>query len=174
MRYDMTIATTIIKKLGLTPHPEGGYFKETYRSTEAITAASLPKRFGGDRSLGAAIYFLLKSRDVSCFHRIKADEIWLFHRGSALTLHLLYENGRYQTVSLGLDFDKEERPQVLVPQGVWFGATVDIADSFSLVSCTTFPGFDFDDFELADRRQLLQAYPQHANIINKLTPTKPS
>lgn len=174
MRHNMTTASTIIKQLGLTPHPEGGYFKETYRSREAIAPAALPNRFEGPRNLGTAIYFLLKSSDVSCFHRIKADEMWYFHYGSPLTIHLLQANGFYRTMRLGLGFEKGQQPQVLVPQGVWFGATVDAADSFTLSSCTTFPGFDFADFELAGRSQLLQAYPQHADIIKKLTPPTPS
>ncbi len=86
----------IIKKLGLQPHPEGGYFSETNRSPEVIGAEALPNRFEAGRTLGTAIYFLLKSGEASCFHRIKADEIWHFYSGSPLLLHIIQKNGAYK------------------------------------------------------------------------------
>ena len=167
----MTTADNIIRALNLTPHPEGGYFKETYRADETIAANSLPDRFGGGRRLGTAIFFLLTSRDVSCFHRIKADEIWHFYFGCPLLLHILQKNGSYRTITLGTAFDRGETPQATVLQGDWFGATVVNKEDFALVGCTTAPGFDFADFELADRQQLTRDYPRQIEIIKKLKPS---
>ncbi len=163
-------ARQIIKWLDLKPHPEGGFFTETYRCHDTVPAEALPRRYSGNRNLGTAIYFLLTSRDVSLFHRLQTDEIWHFYDGSPLILHFLHKNGIYETHKLGVDIDQAERPQIAALRGSWFGATVARKESFSLVGCTTAPGFDFADFELAERRQLLAIYPQHADIIKKLTP----
>jgi uncharacterized protein len=166
-----TTTKDIIDALSMAPHPEGGYFKETYRSDETIDANSLPSRFGGGRNLGTAIFFLLTSRDVSFFHRIKADEIWHFYLGSPLLLHILQKDGRYRAITLGTAFNRGETPQATVFQGDWFGATVINKNDFALVGCTTAPGFDFADFEIADRQQLLRDYPRQIDIIKTLTPS---
>ena len=149
-----------IETLNLTPHPEGGFFTETYR-------ASAPD---GMRAAATGIYFLLRSSDISHLHRIDADEMWHFYNGSPLTLHVLSQSGSYSTLSLGKDPKAGQRFQAVVPAGAWFGATVDQADSFALVGCTVAPGFEFDGFELARRETLLTQFPQQADIIRRLTP----
>jgi uncharacterized protein len=153
-----------IKKLELAKHPEGGYFKETYRSNETIFAAALPPRFDGNRAFSTAIYFLLTAVECSSLHRIKSDEMWHFHAGSELIIHIIEPTGSYSQIKLGGD-----RFQAVVPAGCWFGATVDEPQSYALVGCTVAPGFDFADFELARRDELIAQYPRLRGIIERLT-----
>jgi uncharacterized protein len=156
-----------IDTLGLCKHPEGGWFRETYRSTEYINRKCLPARFKADRSFSTAIYFLLKSSEFSAFHKIKQDEAWHFHCGSSLVIHSIDENDEYQQRLLGLQ--GSEQPQLIVKAGSLFAAKVKDQDSYTLVSCTVAPGFDFDDFEMPSRKQLLDLYPHYKSIIMKLT-----
>ncbi len=165
----MKDATYWISRLDLAEHPEGGYFRETYRSDESIGKDALPERFNGTRSFSTAIYFLLKGDQVSHLHRIKSDELWHFYSGSPLTIHVINQHGNYNQINLGRDFDKGEACQAVVKAGTWLGATVDIPDSYSLVGCTLSPGFDFHDFEMGNREELLAKYPRHSLIIRKLT-----
>lgn len=158
-----------IKYLDLEPHPEGGFFCEIYRSEESVQKSALPERYTGDRDFGTSIYFLLRSQDVSHFHRLQSDEIWHFYAGSSLTIHLLNSDDEYTTQSLGAVPEKSEQLQFVVPKGVWFGATVNEPDSYSLVGCTMAPGFNFVDFELGEREELIQQFPQHRGIIERLT-----
>ena len=158
-----------IKTLGLAPHPEGGWFRETYRCAETIPVPALPARFGGDRSFSTAIYFLLEGDRFSALHRIKSDELWFFHAGSPLSIHCLTEAGQHRQILLGPDPGRDEALQAAIPAGSWFGARVLAPDSFSLVSCTVAPGFDFFDFELAARGDLLSMFPCHQEIIVRLT-----
>ena len=157
-----------VKQLELQAHPEGGFYKETYRSTEIITRNGLPDRFTGTRNFSTAIYFLLRSEDCSMFHRIKSDELWHFHDGSALTIYILNEEG-LTSKKLGPHPEHGESLQVVIPANCWFGALVDDAESYTLSGCTVSPGFDFNDFELADRGKLLKEYPDHAGIITRLS-----
>jgi len=159
-----------IRRLKLRKHPEGGYFRETYRAKERLAANSLPRRFSGPRSISTAIYFLLRSGEVSTFHRIQSDEIWHYYAGCALTLHVLNQAGQYQAIRLGPGSERGESFQAVIRAGCWFGATVCKPRSYTLAGCTVAPGFDFSDFELANRRQLLAKYPRHAEIIRRLTP----
>jgi hypothetical protein len=158
-----------IEKLQLSAHPEGGYFRETYRSQEQVRATHLPVRFDGDRSFSTAIYFLLESHQVSAFHRIKSDEMWHFYAGSSLTIYVIDQQGKLSQVKLGNYVEKGEAFQAVVPAGYWFGAAVSNAAAYALVGCTVAPGFNFNDFEMAERAQLLKEYPQHESIISKLT-----
>jgi predicted cupin superfamily sugar epimerase len=158
-----------IKRLGLQKHPEGGWFAETYRSTELIDEAALAPRYGGARCMSTDIYFLVESDAPSRLHRVNSDEIWHYHDGSPLTIHIIDGKGRYQPASLGTDFDDGSRPQVVVPCGTWFGATVDDPGSYTLVSCTVAPGFDFADFELGTREKLCKLFPQHRELVESLT-----
>ncbi|MEX0780693.1 MAG: cupin domain-containing protein [Balneolales bacterium] len=161
-----------IDKLNLQAHPEGGHFKETYRSMEEIAKEGLPRRFFGNRNFSTAIMYLLSGHEISKFHRIKSDEIWHFYAGTGLTIHQLDENCKYTQIKLGNDPSKNQHFQYVVPPGVWFGATVDNPEnpnSFGLAGCTVAPGFDYLDFELADRSQLLEHFPAHSEIIRKLT-----
>jgi len=158
-----------IDALALSPHPEGGYYRETYRSDETIAPDALPARFDGDRCFSTAIYFLLPSEHVSALHRIRQDELWHFHAGSPLDLHMLDENGVLTSVRLGSDPDAGHVLQAVVSAGSTFGAEVAESDSYSLLGCTVAPGFDFDDFELPSRADLLSLHPTHGALIHRLT-----
>lgn len=158
-----------IETLKLTAHPEGGYFSEVYRSTETLNQKALPDRFSGDRSVATSIYFLLKSEQISKFHRIKSDEIWHFYKGSSLDIHVIHQNGKYEVMKLGDQLEEGQSLQHIVPAGAWFGATVNHPQSYTLVGCNVSPGFDFSDFELAEYDQLSNLYPEHSEIISKLT-----
>lgn len=158
-----------IERLELDPHPEGGYFRETYRSEEDLSAENLPERYGSGRSLSTAIYFLLRGSQVSRFHRLKSDELWHFHAGSSVTIHLIDPDGSYSQLRLGSDPDRGERFQRVIPAGCWFGATVDDPDSYTLVGCTVAPGFDFADFEMGDRTTLSTQFPAYREVIERLT-----
>lgn len=164
----MTELQSLISKLGLAPHPEGGYYKRTYASGEQISDKELSVDFEGQRKLYTSIYFLLTSNDVSHFHRLKSDELWYFHAGSPLTIHIIHENGDYEEIQLGINLEKGEVPQALVPKNAIFGSSVMQEDTFSLVGCMVSPGFEFADFELFTQNTLLQKYPQYRDIIMKL------
>ena len=157
-----------ISKLGLEPHPEGGYFKRTFESQEQITDQELTVDFEGKRMLYTSIYFLLTSNDVSHFHRLQSDELWYYHAGSPLSVHMIDENGEYTEHKLGLDLENGEVPQVLVPKNTIFGSSVKDRETFSLVGCMVSPGFEYQDFELFTQEELLLKYPQHKEIIMKI------
>ncbi len=159
----------IIKEFDLKPHPEGGYFKETYRSIGKINEDSLASNYRGKRNYSTCIYYLLKSNSFSSFHRIKQDEIWHFYDGSPLRLYILTETGELSQFILGRDFMNGQRPQLIVPGNHWFAASVINENDFSLVGCTVSPGFNFMDFELANRKELISQFPQHQKIITELT-----
>ncbi|MEM9363880.1 MAG: cupin domain-containing protein [Bacteroidota bacterium] len=159
----------LIEKFNLEPHPEGGYFKETYRSMGTIEKNSLPTDYNGERNYSTCIYFLLTSDAFSAFHRIKQDEIWHFYEGSTILLHLISEKGVYTKVTIGTHFELGEVPQFVVPGGYWFAAEVLEKDAYAFVGCTVSPGFDFQDFELPSRKKLLQRFPQSRSSIEKLT-----
>lgn len=159
----------IIEKLELEPHPEGGCFRETYRSPGEIELECLGTQFEGKRNYATCIYFLLTSNDFSAFHRIKQDEIWHFYDGSPIRLHVIAPSGEYSTHLVGREIDLGERPQLIVPAGYWFAAEVINERSFSLVGCTVSPGFDFRDFEMRSRLELVSLFPEHEKIISKLT-----
>ncbi|GAB2864168.1 cupin domain-containing protein [Hymenobacter ruber] len=159
----MTTAHDLIQQLHLQPHPEGGYYRETYRARLHTTAAS-----GAQRSASTAIYYLLENENKSHFHRIQSDELWFFHQGQPLEV-LLLENNQLTVLTLGHDVGRGEMPQAVVPAHTWFGARVQGGVGFSLVSCTVAPGFDFADFELADRAQLTHEFPAQAAVIEQFT-----
>jgi predicted cupin superfamily sugar epimerase len=158
-----------IDKLELQAHPEGGFFKETYRSSESISEKDLPERFDADRNFSTSIYFLLAENNISAFHRIKQDELWHFHYGSSLTIHMISPSGDYTTQKLGLDIDHAESPQVIVPAEYYFAAEVNDKSTYVLSGCTVAPGFDFADFEMPDYQELIINFPEHESIISKLT-----
>ena len=147
----------------------GHSLKEVYRSKKAIAKDALPDDFSGDRSYCTSIYFLLTSENFSAFHRIKQDEIWHFYGGSSLSVHVIDADGNYIEHKVGMNFSNGEQPQLVVPAGCWFASSVAKEDSYAFVGCTVAPGFDFDDFELADRTSLQKEYPQHTDIIYRLT-----
>lgn len=165
----MNRADLLIQELNLAPHPEGGYFKETYRSSGIIINHNLPIEFNGNRCYSTSIYFLLTSEDFSAFHKINQDEVWHFHEGASIRIHQISPDGIYSSVVLGNDVLHNQQFQHVVPANYWFGATVENSNSYTLVGCTVSPGFDFKDFTLANRKDLLQEFPQHTHIITKLT-----
>lgn len=158
-----------IQHLELQAHPEGGYFNETYRCKENLPVVNLPDRFTQAHSFSTAIYYLLDAPNFSAFHRIKQDELWHFYQGSALTIHVITAAGEYQTLLLGNNPKLGQAFQQVVKAGDWFAASVDDPAGFSLVGCTVAPGFEFADFELAERGKLIKRNPQHQRIINQLT-----
>lgn len=157
-----------IESLQMQAHPEGGYFAESYRSPERIVGEALPDRFGGDRALSTAIYFLIEGHHRSTLHRIAADEIWHFYAGIPLHVYVIDLIGALHVIKLGPDALAGEVFQAVVPAGCWFGAKPTQATGYSLVGCTVAPGFDFADFELANANDLLRQYPQHQAVIELL------
>lgn len=160
-----------IEKLGLEEHPEGGYFAEAYRSAEIIPPEGLPERYGSQRSFGTSIYFLLKQDRFSAFHRVKSDESWHYYTGnSSVLLYSISPEGVLTTHLLGPEIEKGQQFQLTIPANHWFAAQVDDSlDSFALVGCTVAPGFDYQDFELAERASLTEQYPEHQALIEALT-----
>ena len=165
----MQAAKDIITHYHLRSHPEGGYYKETYRAAEAINHNALPQRFTADRHFSTAIYFLLEQGNFSAFHRIKSDECWHFYAGGTLLIYVIDKGGGLQIIKLGNDVLKGETFQYVVPGGCWFASEPAAGTSFSFVGCTVSPGFDFDDFELAERSTLVKECPQHKGVIEGLT-----
>ncbi len=161
-------ARSLIEKLALIKHPEGGYYKELYRSEESFPLKSLPSRYSGDRTFSTAIYFMLTHEDVSKFHRIKSDELWHFYKGDPLDIYVINSNGQLNIERLGNNFENGERPQITIPKNCWFGAKT-TGNDYSLLGCTVAPGFDFDDFELAERESLLQEFPDLKEVIIEFT-----
>ncbi len=159
----------LIKILDLEPHPEGGYYKESYRSLGTIGFNDPTSNFSGERSYCTAIYYLLTSDTFSAFHRIKQDEVWHFYDGLPIQIHLINSLGEYSITTLGREIIKGELPQFVVPAGSWFGVTVIDDNGYALLGCTVAPGFNFNDFELGDRTILIAEFPQHSEIITSLT-----
>ena len=158
-----------IEKLQLTSHVEGGAFREVYRSSLTIPRRSLPLFFQGDRNVSTSIYFLLAAGQFSAFHRIASDEGWHFYFGDPLLIYEIGHNGLLTTHRLGPDPEKGETFQSVIKAGSWFASIPAPGSEYSLVGCTVSPGFDFTEFEMADRTGLSQQYPQHAELIHSLT-----
>jgi uncharacterized protein len=157
-----------IEKLRLEPHPEGGFYRQTYRAALQIDKRALPKGFSGSRAVCTAIYFLLQGDDFSAFHRLRSDEMWHFYAGDPLEVHLIDPLGAHSQILIGNDPEEGQAMQAVVKAGCWFGSKP-LRASFALVGCTVSPGFDFDDFELARRKELTALYPQHRELIRSLT-----
>lgn len=153
----------LVDQLQLQPHIEGGFYRETYRSKESIKNAQ-----GQERHLSTLIYFLLPSGRFSKFHKIASDEIWLYQQGAPVAIHLLLEDGTHKVDVLGEDIYNGQQLQVIIPAGTLFGAEVLGDNTFALSACMVSPGFDFADFQLLEKDDLIEMFPQHANIINRL------
>jgi predicted cupin superfamily sugar epimerase len=164
----MQTAQNYIQHYQLQQHPEGGWYKETYRSNELIASNALPKRFVEERSISTAIYFLLEQGNFSAFHRIKSDECWHFYAGQTLQIYVLNNDGELEIINLGNNSVEEERFQFVVPANCWFASIPAEKTDFSFVGCTVAPGFDFADFELAKGNNLIALYPQYESVIKKL------
>lgn len=153
----------------MEPHPEGGYFKETYRSFGFMEKNTLPTEYSGKRNYSTCIFFLLTSDTYSAFHKINQDEIWHFYAGSPLKLYIISDKGEYSEHFIGNDFSAGQIPQFVVPGGHWFAAKTTEPDNYSFVGCTVSPGFDFADFVLPKRNELIRLFPQHKEIITQFT-----
>lgn len=164
----MSAAQELIKKYNLLPHPEGGWYKETYRSAELVPAEALPGRFSGARAFSTAIYFLLEQGNFSAFHRIKSDECWHFYAGDPLEVYVIQHNGALDIIRLGNDSNKDQVFQYVVPANCWFASKPAANSSYCFVGCTVAPGFDFADFEMAQADLLSNEFPAHATIIQQL------
>lgn len=175
LRYSLRVtnnphkASDWIKNLQLKPHPEGGYYRETYRSNVMLAREALPPGFSGPRPASTAIYFLVEGENFSAFHRLRSDELWHFYAGSPLRVHGIDPAGVYSAFLLGNDPKQGHIPQAVVAAGSWFGSHVAGWRSWSLMGCTVSPGFDFADFEIGQRAKLTAQFPQHRQIIQRLT-----
>lgn len=164
----MPLVKKLIEKFDLMPHPEGGWYCQTYKSQERIASSALPGRFTGDRAFATAIYFLLEEGTLSAFHRIKSDECWHFYAGDPLQLYIINQNGNLDTIILGNEFEKDQQFQYVVPAGCWFASRPAPGSEYCFVGCTVSPGFEFEDFELADAENLSVLYPKHIEWIRSL------
>ena len=153
-------AEDFIKDLALEPHQEGGFYRETFRSDICD---------GTGRACATSILFLLTSDNPSNLHKLDAEEIWYYHSGSPLTVHMIDTSGNYTKVQIGPDIRAGQVLQAVIPAGIWFGSSCDQKNGFALVGCVVAPGFTFEGFELAQRSELLESFPQHAAIITHLT-----
>jgi len=165
----MKTAEDWIETLELEPHPEGGFYRQTYRANRLL---------GGRQPVSTAIYFLLRSQDISAFHRIASDEVWHLYAVSPLTrlrIWRLTPEGRLGTFLLGNEPSRNEVFQDFVPAGDWFAGEIEVLDgaredeAYALVGCTVSPGFLFSDFELADGPTLAQQWPEHAELVVRLS-----
>jgi len=159
-----------ISAFNLTPHPEGGYYKEIYRSSDILEQSAI-NSFSGDRNVCTSIYYMLTGSDRSCFHKIKSDEIWHFYKGTtSVLIHCIDELGKYYKLEVG-DFSEKPAFQLVIPKNTWFASELlqKSENDFALCGCTVAPGFDFKDFDLADREALSNQYPQHTKIIEAFT-----
>jgi uncharacterized protein len=160
----MTTAQDYIQILDLQAHPEGGFYKETYRAETSFD----PVGFDGSRNVSTAIYFLLEGNNKSHFHKIKSDELWFFHDGASLEIYVLEVSG-LKIIRLGKNIAEGEVLQAVIPANVWFASKVKDNDGFVLVSCTVAPGFSFEDFDLATRSFLLSQFPGEEDVIEEMT-----
>lgn len=163
-------ADDVIRLLNLEPHPEeGGFFAETYRSAERIHPEHLPGLYDGPRVHGTAIHYLLTPDTFSHIHRLKSDELFHFYLGDPCEMLQLHPDGSAETIILGQDIAAGHKLQVLAPKGVWQGTRLLPGGSFGLLGCTVAPGFEYEDYEHADRTALIQQYPMAQELISLLT-----
>ncbi len=166
----MINADQIMALLNLIPHPkEGGYFRETYRSLEVVPEKTLPSRYSGTRSFATSIYYLLTPETFSAMHRLQSDEIFHFYLGDPVEMIQLWPDGSGKALTLGPDLPNGMQPQVMVPRGVWQGARLFRDGKFALLGTTVSPGFEFADYESAQRDALIKSYPQFKEWIIALT-----
>ncbi len=162
-------AAQLIALLDLKPLPlEGGWFRETYRSSDRVPAAALPPRYGRDKALGTAIFYLLTPDTCSALHRLPTDEIFHFYQGDPVSMLHLGPAG-CQVLTLGSDLEAGQQPQVVVPAGVWQGSFLQAGGRWALLGTTMAPGFDFSDYEAGDRLRLSEQFPAFADLIHRLT-----
>jgi len=156
----------LVRELELSPHPEGGFYRQTYRDDGKVTGYESID-LDQPHAASTAIYFLMTEGNFSALHRLKSDEVWHFYEGSSLSVHVIEADGSHREIRLGRNLDQGEVYQAVVKRGTIFGSCVDAG--YALVGCTVAPGFEFEDFELLPQAELLEAYPQHEKLIKKLT-----
>lgn len=166
---NINYVNNIIDQLKLTAHPEGGYYKENYRSLGTIDPNSLWSGAMEERNYSTGIFFLLKEKQFSAFHKIKQDEMWHHYLGDTLLLHIIDPEGNYNKVRIGKNIEKGEYLQYVVLANHWFASEVLDKKKFALCGCTVSPGFDFNDFQMPKRNILIKMFPQHTSIITNLT-----
>lgn len=160
----------IIRLLKLEPlQMEGGYFCQSYRCTEAIPLEALPSRYKIPKIFGSAIYYLLTPEQCSVLHRLPTDEIFHFYLGDAVTQLQLHPDGTSEVITIGSDILAGQRPQVIVPRFAWQGSILSPGGRFALMGTTMAPGFDYSEYEQGNRRELVEKYPMHKDLIIKLT-----
>ena len=159
---DQQNASYWINHLNLQPHPEGGFYKEVFRSQQQVNRA------GSAALLQActSIYYLLEGNDYSGFHRIQSDEVWYFHKGVPLHIHVINTDGNPEVWELS-DLPSGNL-SLVVPAGLWFAAEIPSKEGYTLVSCAVAPGFEFSEFEMADRKVLQTLYPGHDGLFARL------
>ena len=153
----------LIQTLDLKPHPEGGFYKETYRGSTVIEVGNHKMR-----NTSTAIYYLLKDEDKSHFHKVLSDEIWLYHQGETIEIYEMDNSGNLIIHHLGIDIQNGEVPQIVIPKNHWFAAKIKNHIGYCLVSCIVAPGFEFEDFVLANKEDLLKQHPQYQEIIEQM------
>ncbi len=161
-----------IQKLSLIPLPEeGGMYKETFRSNITIPEAGLPPGYNGSRVAITDIYYLLQGKTFSAFHRLRSDELWHFHTGTTLLVHIIYDNSHYECVHLGRSDNPKSVLRVTLPRGSWFAAEMKDKDDscYALLSCVVAPGFELSDFEIGKREKLINQFPEYKEVITRLT-----
>ena len=157
-------AEAMVRLLGLQPLPEGGFYRETFRANARVGTHD----DRGERAASTAIYFLLPAGTFSALHRVRSDEAWHHYDGDTVDLHTIDASGEHAVARLGRSWDAGERPQIVVPAGVW-QAAVPVGRAWSLCGCTVAPGFDFADFEMPPRSELVARFPRHRALIEKLS-----
>ncbi len=166
MSHSWSRADAIVECLGLQPHPERGYFRETYRASSSVAAGT----HDGTRAASTAIYFLITAREPATYlHRLKSDEVFHLYDGGPLEILRLFPDGRSDVARLGMNLQAGERPQIVVPAGTWFGTELASGAPHCLVGCTVAPGFEFADFELAQGPELETLYPDAADRIRRMS-----
>lgn len=160
----------LIKKFDMKPLPgEGGFYVETYRSSETISKSALPGKNDFDRAAGTAIYYLITPDSFSALHRLPIDEIYHFYLGDPVVMLNLFENGDSKLITLGHEIIEGQDVQVVVPGKTWQGSLLADGGRFALLGTTTTPGFDFSDYEPGTRDELINQYPDQADLITRLT-----
>jgi predicted cupin superfamily sugar epimerase len=162
-------AAQLIELLNLKKHPEGGFFRETYRCEESVARDGLPARYSDKRSFGTCIYYLITSDTFSCMHRVSSDEIFHFYLGDPLEMLQLFPDGSSKVIKVGSNLLAGQSPQVLIGQGVWQGSRLAPGGKFALIGATVAPGFDFADYEEGSREELLKLCPDQKDLIIALT-----
>ncbi len=162
-------AEQIKQQLGLIAHPEGGFYIQTYKSSDMVAKPCLDARYSGARATGTCIYYLLEPGDFSEMHRLQSDEIFHFYLGDPVEQLQLWPDGSSRVVILGTDLGRGQVPQHVVPKNVWQGSRLVAGGNYSLLGCTVAPGFEFEDYESGLRDQLCQQYPGQSELIRALT-----